>query len=82
MNAELAAHADLQLQAMALVDAFREHRDADRDYLINQSDVGDLMTGLALYAMKLECALARGWDMAPATLRSTLRQIFTEQASA
>lgn len=81
MNAELAAHADLQLQAMALVQAVRDDHAADREYLTAQCDPADLITGLVLFASKLTCTLASAWGMTPDTLHATLRQIFAEQAA-
>lgn len=82
MTAELAGMADLQLQALALVDAFREHRIDDRDYLIRQGDTADLMVGLILIVDALNCALAMAWGMPPETLAATFRQMYAEQAAA
>lgn len=72
---------DLQLQAMALVEAVRDDREADRDYLLAQGDPADLLAGLVLIVSKLTCSLAAAWGMEPATLHATLRQIFAEQAA-
>lgn len=82
MTAELAAHADLQLQALALVDAFRDARVEDRNYLLERGDLADLMVGLILVTTQLTCSLASAWGMPPELLTATLRQIFAEQAAA
>ena len=81
MSAELAAEADLRMQALALVDAFNTARLEDRDYLINQCDIGDLMTGLVLVVTQLTCMLANAWGMPPELLTGTLRDTFAEQAA-
>lgn len=82
MTAELAGMADLQLQALALVDAFRDARIEDRNYLLEQGDIADLMCGLILIVNSLNCALAAAWGMAPETLAATYRQMYAEQAAA
>lgn len=73
--------AQLQLSALDLVDAFAEARREDRDCIIRDRDIGDLMLGLVLLVQGLTCSFAEATRSTPGEINQLLREAFQAQVS-